>query len=342
MISRAPSFQASSLKVAVVGSRGFGTVHLAAMSRLRDDGFDIRYYTYSSSEQEARSLAERFGADGYFTNFDDVLSSGVDAVDLIVSHDAHAPMSIRAMRAGKHVLLEKPIARNMDEALQIVNEAERLGVKFMVAENYHFDETFNQLYRVLGEVGRVHTIIVRDIHYNQPRTWRKVKELMGGGAVIDGGIHMIHVLLNVGGEYSSVCSSVYRTGSVDMEGEDVGVAIFNFRSGARAIYMYGWAFRNAFNAPIIEVYGDKGSVYEDPGSRLFMESRGFRYFARHGDLVVNGARVEVPRKDMIYEEIKGFAELVDGKRRDVPMPTELELRDLKAVLDVYSASSRCA
>jgi predicted dehydrogenase len=328
------------LRIAVVGSRGFGSVHLAAMSRLKDEGFDIEYYTYSSSEQEAKAIAERFGAAGYFTNYDDVLSSKVDAVDLVISHDAHMPMATRAFRAGKHVMLEKPIARNMEEAEAIVRAAESSGLKFMVAENYHFDETFNELYRQLPNVGRVHTVIVRDIHYNQPRTWRKVKELMGGGAVIDGGIHMIHVMLNVAGDYSSVCSMVYRTGSVDMEGEDVGVAMFNFRSGARGVYMYGWAFRSAAPAPIIEVYGDKGSIYEDPSSRLFLESRGFRYFARHGDLVVNGSRLEVAKKDMIGEEVRAFADYVDGRRKDNPMPTELELRDLRAVLDIYS-SSRC-
>jgi len=329
------------LRIAVVGSRGFGTVHLAAMSRLREEGLDIEYYTYSSSEQEARSLAERFGAAGYFTSYDEVLSSGVDAVNLVVSHDAHAPMAIRAFSMGKHVLLEKPMARTLEEAQAIVEAAERSGLRLMIAENYHFDETFNELYRRLPSVGRPHTVIVRDTHYNQPRGWRRVKELMGGGAVIDGGIHMIHVMLNAMGEYSSVCSTVYRSGAVDMEGEDVGVAIFNFRSGAKGIYIYGWAFRGPPATPIIEVYGDRGSIYEDPSSRLFMESREFRYFARHGDLVVNGQRVEVPRKDMIAEEIRAFVEYVDGKRKDNPMPPELEIRDLRAVLDIYTASSRC-
>ncbi|MFP3312560.1 MAG: Gfo/Idh/MocA family oxidoreductase [Acidilobus sp.] len=329
------------MRIAVVGSRGFGTVHLAAMSRLRDEGLDIEYYTFSSSEQEARALAERFGAAGHFTNYDDVLSSGVDAVDLVVSHDAHVPMALKAFSAGKHVMLEKPIARSMEEAEAIVKAAEEHSLKFMVAENYHFNETFNELYRRLPSIGRVHTAIVRDIHFNQPRGWRKVREQMGGGAVIDGGIHMIHVMLNAMGDYSSVCSTVYRSGAVDMEGEDVGIAIFNFRSGAKGVYMYGWAFKDSPGVPIIEVYGDRGSIYEDPGSRLFMESRGFRYFARHGDLVVNGQRVEVPRKDMIAEEVRAFADYVDGRRRDNPMPTELELRDLRAVLDMYFASSKC-
>ena len=75
-----------------------------------------------------------------------MLSSPIDVVDLVVNHDAHADMPLRAMNAGKHVLQEKPIARNLVEAEAIVSVSERLGLKLMVAENYHFDRTFTALY----------------------------------------------------------------------------------------------------------------------------------------------------------------------------------------------------
>ncbi|MGC9072039.1 MAG: Gfo/Idh/MocA family protein [Acidilobus sp.] len=330
----------SVLRVAVVGSRGFGSVHLAALARLRDEGFPVEVYTFSSNRGEAKAFAERFGAAGFFTTYDEVLRSNVDVVDLVVSHDAHASMSIQALTSGKHVVLEKPIARTVEEAQQIVTTAERLGLKFMVAENYHFDSTFTELYEVLRGLGRPHTIIVRDTNYNQPSGWRRVKELMGGGAVIDGGIHMIHVMLNAGGDYDSVCATTHRSGTIDMEGEDVGLAIFRFRSGARGVYMYGWAFRNSPAVPVIEVYAEKGAVYEDPSTRLVREYRGVWYLSRHGDLVVNGERRKVPEGDAIEDELRGFLEAVE-KGGDVPMPTELELRDLRAVLDIYSASARC-
>ena len=326
---------ADPLRIAVVGGRGFGQVHLAGLYQLRERGLDIEYYPYSSSPSEAKAVAERFGAAGYFTSYQDVLNSNVDVVDLVVSHDAHAPMSIQAMRAGKHVLLEKPIARDMDEATSIVREAERAGVKFMVAENYHFNATFEALYEAARGLGRLHTIIVRDTHFNQPTGWRTVRSRMGGGAVIDGGIHMMHVMLNVGGPYRRACGLTYNTGVVRMEGEDVGVALIEFESGARGVYMYGWAFRGAPPAPVIEVYGEGGGIYEDPSSRVVKEVRGVRYLARHGDLVVNGERVRVRDGDMIVEELEGFIRSVETGA-PVPMPTELELRDLRAILDIYS------
>ena len=328
------------LRVAVVGSRGFGTVHLAALSYIREQGFPVEFYTFSSDLGEARKLAERFGAAGYFTSYNEALSSAIDVVDLVVSHDAHADMALRAMKAGKHVLLEKPIARNLEEAKEIVSTSERLGLKLMVAENYHFDRTFTALYGVVGSLGRPHTIVVRDLRFSRPGGWRASAERMGGGAIIDGGVHMLHVMLNLGGDYEAVCSSVYRTGLSGIEGEDVGLAVFRFRDGLRGVYMYGWAFMQAPPSPIIEVYGERGSVYEDPGSRVWVERRGVRYLARHGDLVLNGQRVQVGEGDAMVDEIRGFLEAVD-RGSEVPMSPYLAVRDLKAVLDIYSASSRC-
>ena len=323
-----------------MGSRGFGAVHLAALSYIRDQGFPIEFYTFSSDLGEAKKLAERFGAAGYFTSYEEVLSSAIDVVDLVVSHDAHADMALRAMNAGKHVLLEKPIARNLVEAEAIVSASERLGLKLMVAENYHFDRTFTALYGVVGLLGRPHTVIVRDLRFSSPGGWRASAERMGGGAVIDGGVHMLHVMLNLGGDYEAVCSSVYRTGLSGIEGEDVGLAVFRFRSGLRGVYMYGWAFKHAPPSPIIEVYGESGTVYEDPGSRLWVERRGVRYLARHGDLVLNGERVPVGEGDAIVDEIKGFLDAV-ARGLEVPMPPSLAVRDLKAVLDIYNAHYRC-
>ncbi len=328
------------LKVAVVGSRGFGSVHLAALSRLRDSGYPVELYTYSSDRGEARELAARFGASGFFTGYDEVLGSAVDVVDLVVSHDAHASMAIRALSSGKHVLLEKPIARTLEEAEAIVRAAESSGRSLMVAENYHFDRTFTSLYELKERLGSVHTIVVRDTHFNQPKGWRRSRERMGGGAVIDGGVHMLHVLLNLGGDYRSVCGTTYNSGVVDMEGEDVGIAVFRFSGGARGVYMYGWAFRSAPPLPIVEVYGEKGAVYEDPSTRIIAEHRGVSYLARHGDLIFNGQRVGVPPGDAVQDEIRGFLEAVE-RGADPPMPASLAIRDLRAVLDIYSASARC-
>ncbi|MDP8003305.1 MAG: Gfo/Idh/MocA family oxidoreductase, partial [Caldisphaera sp.] len=236
------------MKIAVVGSRGFGRVHLYALNKLKDEGYDIKVYVFSSDKNEAESLAREFKASGIFTSYDEVLSSDLDIVDLIVSHDAHLDMSIKAMDRKKHVILEKPIARSVEEANKIIEKAKVSKVKFMVAENYYFDLSIRKAVELIKELGKIYTIVVRYTTFNQPRNWRKVKASMGGGSLIDGGIHLVDALLNFGGSYDKICSSNYKS-IVDMEGEDTSFSLFKFKSGANGLLMFSWGMNNSPMVP---------------------------------------------------------------------------------------------
>ncbi len=317
----------ANMRIAVVGCSGFGNVHLNALRELNRD--DLEVYVFSRSRERAEECAKRYSASGYFTNYDDVIKSNVDVVDLIVSHDMHAPMAIKAMEAGKHVVLEKPIARTIDEANAIIEASRRFKVKFMVAENFYFDPAVQRTIELIKELGQVHTIIVRSTHYGKPSGWRRIKELMGGGAFIDGGIHFVDTLLNIGGEYNHACGLSYRTIS-GIEGEDTTIGLFTFKNGARGLVMYSWGMMHSPNVPSFEVYGENGSVIEDAYSRRINATYGRVY----GDLLFNGKSVSLPKVNVVKLELEGFIKAVE-KDKPVPMPPELALRDLKAVLDVY-------
>ncbi len=316
------------MRIAVVGCGGFGRVHLNALRELNRG--DVEVYVFSRSPETAKKCAGEYGAAGYFTNYDDVVKSNVDVVDLIVSHDMHAPMAIKAMEAGKHVILEKPIARTMEEARAIIDASVRHRVKFMVAENWYFDPAVWKAVELVKELGNVHTIIVRSTNYGRPGGWRRVKELMGGGAFIDGGIHFVDTLLNIGGDYDKACGVSYRTIS-GIEGEDTTVGIFRFKNGARGFIMYSWGMMNPPSVPAFEVYGENGSLIEDPVSRRVNVTYGRVY----GDLLFNGEPISLPKVNVVKAELEGFIKAVE-EDKPVPMPPEVALRDLKAVLDVYN------
>lgn len=311
------------MKIAVIGCRGFGRVHLEAIKSIGG----IELYVFSRDREAAEKCAEEWGAAGYFTSYDEVLASPVDAVDLVVSHDAHLDMSIKAFKAGKHVLLEKPIARSIQEGEAIINAAREAGVKFMVAENHFFDPAARKAAELARDLG-VHTIIARGTSFHSPTGWRTKAEEMGGGSLIDGGIHLMDTFLNIGGSYEAVCGSSRRVASI-MEGEDASIALFKFKSGAVGIFIYGWAFPSAPRAPLFEVYGVNGSIIEDPESRV----KGRNY----GDLIINGKRVELPKVNTVQMEIQGFLKAIQDDT-EVPMPPQLALRDLRAVLDIYASS----
>jgi predicted dehydrogenase len=316
------------MKIALVGCRGFGRVHLNAYEEIRKE-IDIELYVFSRKEEYAKDCMKEFEASGYFTSYNDVINSKIDIIDLVVSHDAHEPMGTAALKSGKHLMLEKPIGRTEIEGKKLIETSKNTGKKFMVLENHYFDPSVWKAKELMKDIGKISLIITRNTRFNSPPGWRRNKELMGGGALIDGGIHYVDTLLNLGGEYTEVkgmCKSTFS----GLEGEDTSESIFTF-NGFLGVLIYSWATKGD-NFPHFEIYGEKGSIIEDYSSR----TQGKPY----GDLIVNSEGkkeiVKIKKVNVVKEEIKGFLNSVI-QNKEVPMDPEIALRDLKAVRDIYKS-----
>ncbi len=319
------------MKVVVVGCRGWGQVHLRALSQL---GLDLEIV--ERNKEAARTCIEKYGVKKVHEDYSSALSSDADIVDLVVPHHLHKDMTLAALKAGKHVLVEKPIARNEKEALDMINAAKAARKKLMVTDQFHFDPAVKAVMGLIreGRLGRVHTIIVRSQVLGRPRDWRTRLEEMGGGALIDGGVHFVNTLLNFGGEYVEVKAYAYRA-FVQMEGDDTSMALFKFKSGAYGLFFYSWAYPNPPLLPSYEVVGDAGVVVEDlETKRKTWAPPRYRVY---GDPVLNGQKLDIPDVDVFAEMFKGFIEAVE-EDLEVPYPPELALRDLKGVLDIYRAA----
>jgi predicted dehydrogenase len=95
-----------------------------------------------------------------FTSLSDALTIDADAVLATVAINAHTPVALAALRAGKHLLLEKPFAPTLGEARTILDEARRQGVILSIAENYRFMPAVQAARRLVGEVGRINSVSV--------------------------------------------------------------------------------------------------------------------------------------------------------------------------------------
>ncbi|MFB6489707.1 MAG: Gfo/Idh/MocA family protein [Thermoproteus sp. AZ2] len=319
------------MKVVVVGCKGWGQIHLRALSAL-----GVELEAMERDRAAAQTCQEKYGVRRIYSDYNSVLSSDADIIDLVVPHNLHRDMAVAAVKAGKHVLVEKPIARTVEEARDMIEAARAAGKKLMVTDQFYFDPAVRAVVDIIrrGQLGRVHTIIVRSQVLGKPTGWRTRLEEMGGGALIDGGVHFIDTLLELGGEYEEVKAYAYRA-FVAMEGDDTSMALFKFKSGAYGLFFYSWAYPNASLLPSYEVIGDSGSVVEDLETkrRTWAPPR----YRVYGDPVLNGKRLEVPDVDVFQEMFRGFIKAVE-EGAEVPFPPELALRDLKAVLDVYRAA----
>jgi predicted dehydrogenase len=319
------------MKILVLGSRGFGKVHLDSWRKLNVD-----IALYDRNEKLLKETAEAYGAKETYSDIPEALSSDADIVDIILPHNMHREVAISAISRKKHVLIEKPIATSVADAEFMIEQASRAGVKFMVAEQYYFDASVRYAAGAIseGKIGRVHTIIVRDQRLYSKDGWRTKASIMGGGSLIDGGIHFVDTLLNFGGEYRNIRQAVYH-GSSSIEGEDTSISLFDFRSSAHGLLFYTWSYPHSPRVPSYEVIGSEGSIVEDSGTHPevdFKYMSGIRY--AFGKPVLNGKTVDIRMEDVFDREIGGFLKAVEEDSA-VPMDPEIAKRDLAAVMEIY-------
>ena len=112
-----------------------------------------------------------------------------------------AVIGVGVTKFGKHVLVEKPIARTLEEADRMIGAAFGAGLALMVAENFHFMPAFRHVKAVLAGagIGRLRELHLVSRGLRPPSGWRGDAEVTGGGALIDGGIHYVHNLRWWGG-----------------------------------------------------------------------------------------------------------------------------------------------
>lgn len=323
------------MEIVVVGCRGFGKFHLDALSKTDAD------ISIVERQQPAKEwVLENYRIHRVYDSLDDALRSNADIIDLVVPHHLHYPMAVKSLSAGKHVIVEKPIATTNEDATEMIRVSEEMGRKFMVSDQYHFDPAIARIKDSIArnEIGRVHTIIIRGQGLVQFQDWRGVIDSMGGGALIDGGIHYVNSMLNLGGQYHGIISRAY-SGSGRSQGEDTSISIFDFKSGARGLLFYSWAYPGRLNAPSYEIVGTDGLILEDIGTRPksgFKALRGMRAF---GDPIVNNRLVQIGEFDVFQAEMQGFIDSIKNDS-EVPFPPRLAARDLAAVLEIYGQNSQ--
>jgi 2-hydroxy-4-carboxymuconate semialdehyde hemiacetal dehydrogenase len=166
------------MQIALAGAGAFGIKHLDALSRI--EGVEIAAIASRTIEQ-AREVAKKYGAALATTDLDDVLlMSDVDAVILCTPTQMHAAQSIAALRAGKHVQVEIPLADSWRDALEVAEVARSTGLTCMVGHTRRFNPSHQWLHQriVTGELSIQHmdvqTFFFRRSNINalgQPRSW---------------------------------------------------------------------------------------------------------------------------------------------------------------------------
>ncbi len=268
----------SDLRVALVGTGSIARRHAAAA--VAHDGAELVAVVNHRPESRA-AVAADFGIRREHAALGDLLEAGaIDAIVICTPNALHAEQATRALRAGIHVLVEKPMSLSASEAAQIADARRETGCTLMVAHCWRFDPDVRWLRdQVLGgALGRVVRTTAFASHVNWgPAGWFVDPVLAGGGATLDLGVHGIDTTRYVLGdpEPASVAAKIgthYRDIAVD----DTSSITVTWADGAYSSIESGWWQPHA-GGPLsaIHVYGTHGfgqlfppRIVLDEGARI--------------------------------------------------------------------------
>ena len=334
------------LGIGIIGSGGIArAAHMPNYAKLPDVNLIA---VADKSAQAGQTAAKQFEVPHVFKDYRDLLKlKEIDAVSVCTPNAYHAESTIAALKAGKHVLCEKPIAMNAGEAAKMVEASKRAGKQLMVAQHHRFGAGVQALKKAikdgaLGEIYYCETIALRRRGIPSWGVFTQKKH-SGGGPMIDIGVHFLDQALFLMGHPKPVaatgcCYTKFgkRAGLFGGFGpwdpkkydvEDMAVGLVRFANGASLVVKTSWAAnigRDEFNTVIM---GTEGGCSVDPLG-IYREEHGY---------LVNIAPVSLPPRDAYFEEIKAFVEAVRSNK-PVPVPGEQALITQKIMDAIYASA----
>ncbi len=250
------------LSLCVVGCGDFAQTFAGGLKDILGEEVDL--FFASRDRRRAEDFRRRFRGVGAFGSYREAAADPrVEAMYLCTPHHLHREHVALAAGSGKHVLVEKPIARTLEEGQAIIDTARAAGVTLMVAENYRFMPSVRCCKALVeqGEVGDLRILQLQEEYPFQPGSWRSSWDLNGGGVFIDGGIHKAHFLRYMAGEPEQVYAVAPPRALPGHEGEDGLVVVARWSNGVVGLINHSWTGSFRRQPSWVAVSGSRGRIY---------------------------------------------------------------------------------
>lgn len=281
------------IRVGIIGTGSISHSHMAGYKALENvevcAACDI-------NRERVEAFAERYGIPKVYTDYEEMLrSEELDAVSVCTWNSVHAPASIAALKAGKHVLCEKPMALNTEQALAMEQAAKKAGKLLMIGFVRRFGNDTAVLQDfirggTMGELYYAKAAYLRRAGF--PGGWFGDKSRSGGGPLIDLGVHVIDLVRYLMGKPKAVSvsgavfhklgaradvrreagysASESRIGDV-FDVEDLATAMIRFDNGAVLSVETSFSLNLKSDTGSIELFGTKAGAKLDPSLELYTE-----------------------------------------------------------------------
>lgn len=292
----------------------------------------------SGHPDKAHKLALRYGVSPKniynYQNYDSIKDNpDVHVIYIVLPNGMHAEYTVRGLRAGKHVLCEKPMANTPAECQQMIDAGRKADRKLMVAYRCRYEPYNREAIRIARsqELGPTQMILAdAGFPIGDPTQWRLHKELSGGGSMMDIGIYALNASRYLTGEEPTEVNAMIRSTPSDPRFKEVEEHVtfqLRFPSGilANCSSSYGY-----FQQSHYRVMGTKGRLVVDPATWY----DGLRMYIERGNTIENR---NLPVVDHFASEMDHFSDCVMLNKEPLT-PGEEGLRDIRIIQAVYEAA----
>lgn len=304
---------------------------------------------FDTDEKRARELCEQYGGHAY-GSLEEIFEDGsVDAVSVCSPNVTHADASIRALRAGKHVLCEKPMALSLEESRRMLEAEKQSGKNLMLGHNQRLIRAHLKAHELLhqGAIGRL-LFFQCNFKHSGPEhwsidagngTWFFKKDQANFGVMGDLGAHKIDLIrFLTDSEIKNVFTTMTTLDKRDETGEpialeDNAVCLFNMENGLPGIMHFSWTNYGAEDNGST-IYGSKGvmKIFGDYADDIVLEMRdGTQVKYTVGSISTNQHQL----KSGVIDEF--IASIVEGRR---PIVTGIDGHNTLAVIETAMMSAR--
>ncbi len=315
------------VRTAVVGLR-MGLAHAKAYAAV--DNAELTHVVDLDAEL-AEQVAGELGC-AHTTDWESILDE-VDAISFATPHHLHHSQALKAIRAGKHVLMEKPLANSEAECQELISAAQEHDVRLMIAYVVRYLPAIRQLKALLdsGEYGTPISIqgwVRAHLEPRPPDSWFSRRATLGGGVLFSHGCHYIDILLYLFGDPTQVAHVGTRNGTEWLEGEGTSHAILRFPNGVIGSLMSSWGIVAPRSPARYQIHTTTGVL------QLNNDMWTIEWTTPDGETEVLHSRPEDARPNVQYEVEHFLASIESGQS---PETDGVEaLRSHRAIWDMYA------
>src|SRR5699024_842938 len=322
------------IKVSMIGAGSISEFHFTSY----DNHAEVELVAVCDlNEQRAKKKAEKYVATKYFTNYNDLLAlPEIDAVSICTWNNTHAEISIAALNAGKHVLVEKPLCKTVEEAYKIEEATKKSDSKVLqvgLVRRHGTNAKVLKKFIDAGDLGKIYYAKASYIRaLGNPGGWFSDKSRSGGGPLIDLGVHVIDLswylmgkpkVTSVSGNtYNRLGNrshienkSFYKAADYDPNQntvEDMANAIIRFENGASLMIDASFTLHAKADSGELKVFGEKGGAEIDP--KLHITTEKYQTILNITP-EIDGASFDM--NEGFQNEINHFISAVKGKAENI-------------------------